>query len=177
MTELFIYLVLAIVFVIVAFLLVRQIEAGEPDLAQSETELIPGLSDSMSSIVTEKIFDATDYRWLREDLGYTEVARQLAGHRKRMALRWLRALRRSFNEIVRVPEPAAAPGAKPSDLSSGHLLWLYLRFHFLVSYAILVVRLFGPYHRLVPSLGWVHPPSTIGRQREPYGPAGVRSIH
>jgi hypothetical protein len=35
------------------------------------------------------------------------------------------------------------------------MLWLTLRFQFLLSYALLVVRLFGPYHRLLPSFTWV----------------------
>jgi hypothetical protein len=34
-------------------------------------------------------------------------------------------------------------------------LWLTGRFQILVSYALFVVKLFGPYHRLIPSFSWV----------------------
>jgi hypothetical protein len=40
-------------------------------------------------------------------------------------------------------------------MASWHMLWLTVRFQFLLSYALLVVKLFGLYHRLMPSFTWI----------------------
>ena len=124
-------------------------------------------------IFAERIFDPTDYKWLHDELCFPNAARLLASHRKRLAIHWLKALRNSFNELVRMPDPATADGKEAPGNSTWQLFWLTLRFHFILSYAFLVVRLFGPYHRLVPYLGWVNSIREYGIRKPPYGEAGA----
>ncbi|HET7841023.1 MAG TPA: hypothetical protein VFM21_05430 [Terriglobia bacterium] len=108
--------------------------------------------DGSSLRLAERIFDARDFKWLREELCFPQAAEILKRHRKTLAIQWLNALRTSFKELVRLPE-TPAPARASRGASSWELLWLTLRFQFLINYALLVVSLFGPYHRMVPVLG------------------------
>ncbi len=105
--------------------------------------------------LSERIFDPSDARWLREELAFPKLANSLTCARKRLAIRWLRALQASFNDLVRRPEPASSEAPLANSAPSWQMLWLTVRFQFLLSYALLVVRLFGPYHRLIPSFTWI----------------------
>jgi len=148
MTTLVLYVAIAFLIVILATVLARPGESAE---TEPERDYILDLSDERGSRLAERIFDPSDFFWLRDDVRYPELAAALARARQQLALRWLKALRRSVEELARIPEPTAASAAdRPA--ASWQLLWLTLRFHLLLSYALLVVRLFGPYHRLVPSL-------------------------
>jgi hypothetical protein len=124
-------------------------------------------------ILAERVFDPTDYNWLHDELCFPKAAHLLASHRKRLAIHWLSALRNSFNELIRLPEPATTDGGEAPGNSSWQLLWLTLRFHLILSYAFLVVRIFGPYHRLVPFLGWLNFLKEYGIRKPPYGEAGA----
>lgn len=103
----------------------------------------------------DRIFDPRDYRWLRHDLSFPEAAEELARHRRHLALEWLESFRDLFQEMVRTPGQVPTKATRASAVSSWQLLWLALRFQFLINYAIFVVRFFGPYHQLIPSLSWV----------------------
>jgi hypothetical protein len=165
MNTLWLYCIIAILVLVVAVLLLRPGSEGPP--AEPE-EYAQGLWDSPGWNLAERIFDSSDYLWLRNELRFPHLAKVLAHSRRQLALKWLRGLRRSFDELARTPE-SNTPDAAPLDApSSWELLRLTLRFHLILSYAVLVVRLFGPYHRLVPSYGWMRSPSP---QAEHLGPA------
>lgn len=154
MMELVLYLLIAAAVLGLAVWLAQEKPAREP--WEAEEDFAAGwLGDTSFLNLSRRVFDPADYRWLRDELCFPQAAEALARDRKRLAVKWLRALRRQFKELVRLPE-TAAEGSAPSARSSWRLLGLTLRFQFLLAYAILVVRLFGPYHRLVPPLAWVH---------------------
>ncbi len=156
MTSVLIYAALAILILLLTAWLVRQRRKGRVSAWEiSQEDYVQDLWDSRSLRLAERLFDSTDHLWLRDEIGQPKLARVLACERKQMALRWLHALRRSFDDLVRVPEPDSArmnPGDVPANW---RLLRLTLRFHFLLAYAVVVVRLFGPYHRLIPSADWL----------------------
>ena len=148
------YVFVAILIIVIAALLVRERQPAEPrDVATGEYRLFhPGNGQFMK--MSDCIFKADDFLWLRDKLGRADLARALARNRKQLAIQWLKSLRGSFNELVRTPEPTPRPGAANRGPASWGLLWLTLRFHLLLVYALFVVRTFGPYHRLLPTLGW-----------------------
>ncbi len=104
--------------------------------------------------LAKQIFDSTDYLWLRDELGFPRLAKALLSSRKRMAICWLKTLRASFNELVRTPDLGPAEGQNDNDPAGWRLSWLAVRFQLLLIYALLVVWIFGPYHRLIPALNW-----------------------
>ncbi len=120
-------------------------------------DCIQGFWEGTDFTLAERIFDPADYLWLRDELGHPGLARALARSRKRVALHWLSALERSFEDLVRVAECSPPQANRGEVLSSWQPLARTLRFHFLLGYAQLVVRIFGPYHRLVPRLNWCPP--------------------
>ncbi len=156
MTAVLLYSALALLLIGLTAWLVRQRrEKDVPTIAVHQEDYVRDLRHNGNLRLAERLFDPSDHIWLRDEIGRPELARVLVRERKQMALRWLHALRRSFNDLVRVPEPDSAR-MKPGDVPANwRLLWLTLRFHFLLSYAVLVVRLFGPYQRLVPSADWL----------------------
>jgi hypothetical protein len=159
MIALVLYSLIAVAVLVLAFWLALEKPAGDP-WGTEEDFTGDCLGDSSFLNLSQRVFDPADYRWVRKELCFPQAASILAHDRKQLALKWLRTLRRQFKELVRLPE--SAQGSAPSGVSSWRLLGLTLRFHFLLSYAILVVRLFGPYHRLVPPLEWVRPLSLEG---------------
>lgn len=124
--------------------------------------------------MAQRIFDSADYVWLHDELCFPEAARVLAKHRKELAVKWLKGLRSSIKELGHFPEPAAA---ESHEVSSRQLPWLTLRLHFLVNYALLVVRLFGPYHPLVPHFEWLQSLRHLGFSRIRFGAAGAGRMH
>jgi hypothetical protein len=165
MTELILYSLLALVILVLAGWLARNRPPSDEIENQPGGDL-SGTSLQASSLdLANRIFDPADYRWLRDELCFPQGASILADHRKELAVKWLKALQNSFKELVRLPEPSpdrADPGSGPS---SWQLLWLTLRFQFLLSYALLVVRLFGPYHQLVPRFGLLQTLQNLGGSR------------
>jgi len=149
------YAIIAVLLILVVALLARQTPREEPAEALAEKEFVQGLWDGRCLNLSERIFDSADYHWLRDELGFPQLADSLVRSRQRVAIRWLKALRTSFDELVRTPEPLLADSRSNAAPGSWNLLWLTLRFHFLLGYALLVVRLFGPYHRLIPSWSWL----------------------
>jgi hypothetical protein len=104
--------------------------------------------------LSHQLFDPSDYLWLRDELHYPGLAQALVRSRKQLALRWLRALKDSFESLVRTPEPDPSAGSAGVPYEGWRMLWLTFRFNFLIFYALTVVRAFGPYHRLIPALDW-----------------------
>lgn len=154
MTSVFVYSALGILVVLMLALLLREIEEARAAPTEVDADCAKGLWEGPALRVAERIFDAADYHWLRNELGSPALAQALRQNRKLLALRWLAAVRKSFDEMVRTPE-ATTRGMKPNGgPGSWELLRLTLRFYLFLSYAFLVVRFLGPYHRLIPSFGW-----------------------
>ena len=156
MTAVIFYSALALLLIwLTAWLVRHRRENAVTTRAGDQEDYVQGLWDSRSLNLAERLFDSTDHRWLRDEVGRPELAIVLARARQLMALRWLRALRRSFDELVRFSEPEAGERDSREAPENWQSLWLVLRFQCLLLYALLVVRLFGPYHRLIPSADWL----------------------
>jgi hypothetical protein len=172
-----IYAAIAIAFLILVLGLFRKTRPDEPDECMPDKHSVPSTGNGRWLNLSERIFDPTDARWLAEELGFPKLAHTLILTRKRIAIHWLEALQASFDELVRTPE--FMPSEVPEERSVGNwqMLWLTLRFKFLISYALLVVKLFGPYHRLMPSFSWF--PFSQGSERRFRRPAlaNSRSSH
>lgn len=155
MSSLLAYSIIALLVVIVAALLLRpryENASAEPGIGD---EYVKGLWVGPGWSLAERIFDSSDYLWLRDELGFPQLAEALTRSRQQMAIKWLKAVRRSFDELVRTPEPLPSPSATRDTYGSWELLRATLRFHLVLGYAFFVVRFFGPYHRLVPAFGWM----------------------
>jgi len=151
----FIYAALAIAFLILVLGFLRKPKPHDLDEATEEKSYAPSVGNGRWLDLSERIFDPSDARWLEEELAFPKLACALMLDRKHLAIRWLEALQASFDEMVRTPE--IAPSSDPEARRAGgwRMLWLIIRFKFLVSYAQFVVKVFGPYHRLIPSFAWV----------------------
>ena len=160
-----IYVTLAIAFLALILGLLRKTRPHEPDESITDPIPAPSLGNGRWLDLSARIFDPSDARWLAEELAFPQLAEALTLGRKRLAIRWLEALQASFDELVRTPDIAATEGSGANSAGSWRMLWLTLRFKLLVSYALLVVKMFGPYHRLIPSFSWT-----------PFSPEGERSF-
>ena len=152
-----IYAALAIAFLVLVIGFVRKPQPHDHEEPAEEKSHAPSLNNGRWLDLSERIFDPADARWLEEELAFPKLAHALVLDRKRLAIRWLEALQASFDELVRTPEIATGGEAEASSAGAGgwQMLWMIIRFKLLISYALLVVRLFGPYHQLIPSFGWV----------------------
>lgn len=176
MTAALIYAFIAIgIIVIVALLLRPRYEdaSAEPGIGD---EYVKGLWGGPGWSLAERIFDSSDYLWLRNELGFPHLAEALTRSRQQMAIKWLKAVRRSFDELVRTPEPLPSPSATRDTYGSWELLRATLRFHLVLGYAFFVVRFFGPYHRLVPAFGWMRWLPRAHSPRERYDAADVTRL-
>ncbi len=152
---LLLYASLALLLLLLVFFLARP---AKPEGMIEETfpkHHAQDLGDERWLSLSQIIFDPSDSRWLRDQLGFPQLAHSLAQARKQLAIQWLISLRRSFDEVIRTPEAnLAGSDPAPLPLRGWRFLWLTVRFYTLVTYALLVVRILGPYHRLYPSFGW-----------------------
>ena len=148
------YAALAIAFLILVLGLLRKTHPRGLDEFPPDNHAVPSLENARWLHLSERIFDPSDARWLAEELAFPKLANALILGRKRLAIRWLEALQASFHEVVRTPELTPSEAVEASAVSSWQMLWLTLRFKLLVSYALVVVKLFGPYHRLIPSISY-----------------------
>jgi hypothetical protein len=153
MMEIFIYGLIALAILVLAAWLVRSATRRALTGRVGDDSNLHGMLEGPGFNLRERIFDPEDYRWLRQELSFPPAAEALARHRKQLALAWLKALRHSFKELVRTPE-SESPESQGSGAGGWQLLLLTLRFHLLLNCTILVVYLFGPYHRLIPSFSW-----------------------
>jgi hypothetical protein len=175
MSVIVLYALIAVFLLIASFWLLRKgaqnaVDA-EPEEGLTPLEQLEGAALKLA----ERIFDPSDYDWLNKELCFPEAAVILSRHRKSLAVQWLKTFRNSFKEFVRVPNPAE--GSSSSAGPSGwELLWLTLRFHFLINYALLMVRTFGPYHRIVPILGPLQSLRNLGSAKARLGHAAVERI-
>ncbi len=171
MTSAIIYSALALLTIAAVTFLIRARRASTSDEATLDHDAGGDNGEGPDFGLAERIFDGTDYRWLRDEVGFPALAEKLRRCRTQMALAWLRAVRKSFDKLLRTPGPERAAWDQAPSLGSWELLHLTLRFHVIVLYALLVVRLFGPYHRLVPSFGWMPSLSRRSPTSKPYEPA------
>jgi len=173
MTTALVYALIGIGTIVLVGLLLRPSRERAAADAEISGEHVRGLWEGSGLSLAERILDPADYLWLRDELGFPELAEALARSRRQMALKWLRAVRRSFDELVRTPELGPAAGHANDSAESWQLLRLTLRFHLVLGYAFLVVWFCGPYHRLILPTGWVQSLPTFGRARNSYGTADV----
>ncbi|MBZ5564235.1 MAG: hypothetical protein LAP13_17660 [Acidobacteriia bacterium] len=154
MIPIFAYAALAFLILVLVVVLARP--GRPPEVAGEKVgpTRVPDEWDVRWLDLVRQIFDSADYLWLRDELRFPRLAKALLSSRKRMAICWLKALRASFNELVRTPDFSPAKGQSENAPAGWRLSWLAVRFQLLLIYALLVVRLFGPYHRLIPALNW-----------------------
>lgn len=152
-TLLYAAIVIAFLILVIGFL--RKSLLDDPDEALAEKSYAPSFGDGRWLDLSERIFDPSDARWLEEELAFPKLAKALILERRRLAIRWLKALQASFDELVRTPQIVPGEDAEAASAGSWRMLWLTIRFKLLVTYALIVVRLFGPYHRLMPSISWI----------------------
>ncbi len=150
-----IYAALAIAFLLFVLGLLRNPLPHDQDESVEGKRLPASIGNGLWLDLSERIFDPSDARWLAEELAFPKLAHALTLDRKQLAIRWLEALQSSFDELVRTPEVAPAEDTMASSIGGWRMLWLIIRFKLLVSYAFLAVKLFGPYHRLIPSFAWI----------------------
>ncbi len=163
-----IYVTVAIAFLVLILALLTRTRTEKRDEGVPEKNCAPHFGNARWLDLSERIFDPSDDRWLRQDLAFPKLADSLARARKQLALHWLKALQESFSELIRSPELAPDEVAGVDSMASWRLLWLTMRFQILLSYAMLVVKLFGPYHRLIPSFNWIPFPRVAdSRMRRP----------
>jgi len=146
-------IVIAFLVLVIGFLRKPLLDDAEEALTEKSSATCVGNGRWLD--LSERIFDPSDVRWLAEELAFPKLAKVLIVERRRLAIRWLKALQASFDEVVRTPEIIPNDTAMSASTGSWRMLWLTIRFKLLVSYALLVVRLFGPYHRLMPSIAWI----------------------
>ena len=150
-----IYAAIAIAFLILVLGLFGKKRPQEPDECMPDNHYAPSIGSGRWLDLSERIFDPSDAHWLQDELAFPKLAKALTLERKRLAIHWLEALQASFDEVVRTPELTPSEPPEASSAGSWQMLWLTIRFKLLVSYALFVVKLFGPYHRLIPSFSWV----------------------
>jgi hypothetical protein len=153
----YIYIAVAITFLILILSLLRMTNSRsrESDEYLQENHPAPSTGNGRWLDLSERIFDPSDARWLRDELAFPKLAKLLTFERRRLAIRWLQAMQASFDELVRTPETCPSGDPEAPSLSGWRMLWLIVRFKLVIAYALLVVRLFGPYHRLIPSFSWI----------------------
>ena len=149
------YASIAIAFLVLVLVFFTRAKSNDPDQGATHKDQAQHFGDERWLSLSECIFNPSDARWLRDELSFPQLAQSLTHARKQLAIQWLKALQVSFNTMVRTTtlSPLHNPGA--NSIESWRLLWLTVRFQFLLTYALMMVKLFGPYHRLIPSFAWV----------------------
>jgi hypothetical protein len=150
-----IYASIAIVFLLLILGLRHKPQSQDSEEALSVKVSTPSINHGRWLDLSERIFDPSDACWLAEELAFPKLAKALTIERRRLAIRWLESLQASFNDVVRTPELVVHDTPTEASPGSWRMLWLTVRFKVFVSYALLVVKLFGPYHRLMPSFSWI----------------------
>jgi len=165
MSVLIFYAAFAICFLLLVLVLLTRGRTHVPSSRAEQDTGTPNFGEDRWLNLSERIFDPEDARWLCQELAFPVLADSLTESRKQLAIRWLKTLQGAFKEFVRAPEMLADDSFDSSH--SWRLLWLTMRFQFLLFYALMVVRLFGPYHRLIPSFGWMQSLKPQGLKLQP----------
>ena len=150
------YSALAVLLLVGLIVLLRW-RQDPPTSADDNQGSTQGLWDPEGLTLAERIFDSADYYWLRDYVGFPHLADSLYETRRRLALAWLRTARRSFEDLLRIPEPPQSYDGRPAKHNGWQLLGQVVRFQLVLFYASFVVRYFGPYHSLVPGSRWISP--------------------
>ncbi len=150
-----IYALTAIIFLLLVWILSRRDRSRETDESLREIHPSPSIANGRWLHLSECIFDPSDAHWLQEELGLCNLAHSLTKARKLLAICWLETLQASFNALVQTQVFSAGETPEADSAGSWKILWLTVRFKIAVSYALLVVKFFGPYTRLIPSFTWI----------------------
>lgn len=145
----------AIAFLILVLILFRRNQSKEPTGTLNDVQICRKLEHGGWLHLSERIFDPVDAQWLGEELSLPRLAEALTLSRKRLAICWLEALQSSFDEFVRTPQYLLGEEFGTTSAEGWQMLWFSLRFKISLSYALLIVKWFGPYHRLIPTFSWV----------------------
>jgi len=168
---------ITLIYAAIAIALLQRPQPLDPEEASTEKSYTPSIGNGRWLHLSERIFDPSDARWLAEELAFPKLAKALMLGRKRLAICWLETLQTSFDDLVRTPEITPGEAAGANSVGSWQMLWLTIRFKLLVSYALLVVKLFGPYHRLIPSFSWIPLSQESERSFRRIALAGSRNSH
>lgn len=151
-----VYIAIAVAFLALVLGFIRKTRRHDPNDALMEKSYAPVIGSGRWLDLSQRIFDPSDARWLQEELAFPKLAKALALGRKQLAIRWLETLQASFDDLVRTPEFTPSELSANSSAAAWQMLWLTIRFKLLLSYALVVVKLFGPYYpHLIPSFNWV----------------------
>ncbi len=149
------YASIPVAFLLAVWALSRRNRFQSSEESISKKDTVPGIAKGGWLQLSERLFDPSDERWLVEELNLPNLARTLTVERKRLAIYWLETLQASFDALVRTPEFSAGETPETDSAGSWKILWLTVRFKIAISYALLVVKSFGPYNRLIPSFSWI----------------------
>jgi len=152
---LLIYVGITIAFLIVVLVFLTRAKSQDSGQGAACKEQAPQFDNERWLSLSECIFSPRDARWLRDELSFPELALSLTRARKQLAIQWLQALQLSFNTLVRTTALSPPQNPDPNSMEDWRMLWLTVRFQFLMSYALMIVKLFGPYHRLIPTFSWI----------------------
>lgn len=148
MTILWVCLILVTLNIALVVWAARKVSLNDPFHTSAEEDRPKRILEEGWLTLGDVIFDPSDYFWLRDGVCFPDAAELLARHRRLLAIRWLRSLGDSFKELAGTP----GPNAQIPEARASRLFWSALRFQFLLNYALLVVFLSGPYHRIVPPI-------------------------
>ena len=101
------YVLIAVLMILLVAFWAGRSQTNDTSRPEAGGDSLEGLLDGSGLSLAERLFDSGDYLWLRHEVGYPQLAQALLDWRKQMAIRWLKALRRSFDELVRTPEPVS----------------------------------------------------------------------
>jgi hypothetical protein len=172
MTGLLTYAAIGILFLFLSALVFRRSQVGGSTAIPPESDHVRGLCDEGFLTLGDRIFDPNDCHWLRDDLALPHLARALSHSRRRLALRWLMALRADFDKRVPTFHNASSKDLLRWPAPCGYFVRGTILFYIVWAYAWSVVFIFGPGRRLIPSFDWAHfIPSFIPR-RSPHDAVG-----
>ncbi len=143
-----IYVGLALVILVLTLFLLRWNPATTDREAKQES-LAESLVWNVDSLqVATRIFDPTDFSWLRDEKEAPALAQELECARKNLAMRWLSMVGESFRELSREIRESPERTVRHSFTDEFILLRHIVFFYVLINLTKLTVMLFGPYTKL-----------------------------
>lgn len=148
-----IYVALGLVVLLLTVLLVGASGRRRSPETRGELYQGPPAWDSDSLQIGKRIFDPTDYVWLKDSLKAPLLAHEMATFRKTLALRWLSQTAHDFRELVHTFRENPGQMSPHRSVGEMNILWQALSFHGLMLFTKISVLLFGPFKTLG-NFGW-----------------------